>query len=54
MESTGEDFDPELHEGITEIPAPDDASKGKVIDTIEKGYYLHDKIIRYAKVVIGK
>lgn len=54
MESTGEVFDPELHEGITEIPAPNDDMKGKVIDTIEKGYLLNDKIIRYAKVVIGK
>ncbi len=54
MESTGEDFDPELHEAITEIPAPNDKMKGKVIDTIEKGYYLNDKIIRHAKVVVGK
>lgn len=54
MESTGEDFDPELHEAITEIPAPNEDMKGKVIDTIEKGYYLNEKIIRYAKVVVGK
>ena len=54
MESTGQDFDPELHEAITEIPAPSDELKGKIIDTIEKGYYLNDKIIRYAKVVVGK
>lgn len=54
MESTGELFDPELHEGITEIPAPSDDMKGKVIDTIEKGYTLNEKIIRYAKVVVGK
>ena len=52
MDSTGEIFDPEKHEAITEIPAPDMA--GKVVDTVEKGYYLHDKIIRYAKVVVGK
>ena len=54
MDSTGADFDPELHEAISEIPAPDDSMKGKVIDTIENGYYLRDKIIRHAKVVVGK
>ncbi len=54
MESTGEDFDPELHEAITEIPAPNDEMKGKVMDTVEKGYFLKDKIIRHAKVVVGK
>ncbi len=54
MESTGEDFDPELHEAITEIPAPSEDMKGKVIDTVEKGYFLKDKIIRHAKVVVGK
>ena len=54
MTSTGEEFDPELHEAITEIPAPSDEMKGKVIDTVEKGYTLKDKIIRHAKVVVGK
>ena len=54
MASTGTDFDPELHEAITEIPAPSEEMKGKVVDTIEKGYYLHDKIIRHAKVVVGR
>ena len=54
MESTGLAFDPELHEAITEIPAPQDDMKGKVIDTIETGYSLNDKIIRHAKVVVGK
>ncbi|MGB0863816.1 MAG: nucleotide exchange factor GrpE [Saprospiraceae bacterium] len=54
MESTGEVFDAEFHEAITEIPAPTEEMKGKVIDTIEKGYTLGDKIIRYAKVVVGK
>lgn len=54
MESTGEDFDPEFHEAITEIPAPTEDMKGKVIDTVETGYFLNDKIIRYAKVVVGK
>lgn len=54
MESTGEVFDPELHEAVTEIPAPDESMKGKIVDTILTGYYLNDKIIRYAKVVVGK
>lgn len=51
MDSTGKPFDPEFHEAITEIPMPD--RKGEVIDTVEKGYILNDKIIRYAKVVVG-
>ncbi len=54
MESTEADFDPELHEAITEIPSPTPELKNKVVDTIEKGYYLNDKIIRFAKVVVGK
>ena len=54
MESTGVDFDPEYHEAITDIPSPSEDMKGKVIDTIEKGYTLNDKIIRYAKVVVAK
>ncbi len=54
MISTGEDFDPELHEAVTELPVTDEAMKGKVVDTIETGYYLNDKIIRHAKVVVGK
>lgn len=49
----GMDFDPELHEAITQIPAPKPKLKGKVVDVIEKGYLLKDKVIRYAKVVIG-
>ena len=53
MTSTGEPFDAEYHEAITEIPAPDESMKGKVIDTLEKGYMLNDKIIRHAKVVVG-
>ncbi len=54
METTGTDFDPDLHEAVTEIPAPTEDMKGKVIDTLEKGYMLNDKIIRHAKVVVGK
>jgi molecular chaperone GrpE len=54
MTSIGKDFDPDIHEAITEIPAPSSNMKGKVIDQLEKGYYLNDKIIRFAKVVVGK
>lgn len=54
METIGNEFNPEFHEAITEIPAPDESLKGKVIDEVEKGYYLNDKIIRFAKVVVGK
>ncbi len=54
MESNGQAFDPELHDAISEIPIPDNKLKGKVIDTVEKGYRLNDKIIRHAKVVVGK
>ena len=54
METNGKPFDAELHEAITEIPAPNKKMKGHIIDTVEKGYYLNDKIIRHAKVVVGK
>ena len=54
MESDGKSFDAEMHEAITEVPAPSKKMKGKVIDTVEKGYLLNEKIIRYAKVVVGK
>ncbi|GEO03195.1 protein GrpE [Adhaeribacter aerolatus] len=53
MEAVGSAFDADVHEAITQIPAPDESQKGKVIDEVEKGYYLHDKVIRFAKVVIG-
>jgi molecular chaperone GrpE len=53
MEAKGVAFDAEVHEGITSIPAPSDDFKGKVLDELEKGYYLNDKVIRFAKVVIG-
>lgn len=52
MQSTGEAFDADLHEAVTEIPSPQMA--GKVVDTIERGYTLNGKIIRFAKVVVGK
>ncbi|MBN8672795.1 MAG: nucleotide exchange factor GrpE [Chitinophagales bacterium] len=54
METITQEFNPDLHEAITEIPAPSDELKGKVVDEVVKGYYLNDKIIRHAKVVVGK
>ena len=54
MESVNKDFNVELHEAITEIPAPNNKMKGKVVDEVTKGYFLNDKIIRFAKVVVGK
>ncbi len=53
MDSIGTPFDPELHEAITNIPAPNDELKGKVIDEMEKGYSLNDKVVRFAKVIVG-
>jgi molecular chaperone GrpE len=53
MESIKQDFDVEKHEAITEIPAPSASMKGKVIDEVTRGYYLNDKIIRFAKVIVG-
>ncbi|WOK06766.1 nucleotide exchange factor GrpE [Imperialibacter roseus] len=50
---TGHEFNPELHEAVTQFPAPDDSLKGRVIDVVEKGYVLGDKVIRFAKVVTG-
>lgn len=49
----GTDFNPDIHEAITQIPAPKKKLKGKIVDTIEKGYYLGEKVIRFAKVVTG-
>lgn len=54
MESVNKDFNVELHEAITEIPAANNKMKGKVVDEVTKGYFLNDKIIRFAKVVVGK
>lgn len=54
IEATGEIFDTDHHEAIATIPAPDESQKGKVIDCVQKGYYLHDKVIRFAKVVVGE
>lgn len=54
MDSIDTDFDVHKHEAIAEVPVEDDIKKGKVIDEIVKGYYLNDKLIRFAKVIVGK
>lgn len=48
-----DDFNPDLHEAITQIAAPDERLKGKILDVVEKGYLLNEKVIRFAKVVVG-
>ena len=53
MVSKGDSFNADLHESVTQFPAPSDDLKGKVIEEIEKGYYLNDKVIRFAKVIVG-
>jgi len=53
MNSVGKPFDVDLHEAITNIPAPSEELKGKVVDEVEKGYLLNGKVIRFAKVVVG-
>lgn len=53
METLGNAFDPDLQEAITNIPAPTEEWKGKVIDEMEKGYFLNDKVVRFAKVIVG-
>lgn len=54
IESTGELFDTDFHEAVTTFPAPEEDQKGKVIDTVLKGYKLNDKVLRHAKVVVGQ
>ena len=53
MECLGQDPDPELHEAVAQIPAPSEETKGKIIEELERGYYLNDKVVRFAKVVTG-
>lgn len=53
MEAKGTDFNPDLHEAITQLPAPDESQKGKVLEVAEKGYLLGDKVVRHAKVIVG-
>jgi molecular chaperone GrpE len=54
MEAKGLSFDSDVHEAIANVPAPEEALKGKVIEDVEKGYYLNDKVLRFAKVVVGQ
>jgi molecular chaperone GrpE len=54
MDSQGQAFDPDIHEAITKIPATSKKMKGKVVDVIEKGYMINEKVIRFAKVVVGE
>lgn len=53
IEAKGEKFDENLHEAVTQIPAPSEDMKGKVVDVVEKGYFLNNKVLRYAKVVVA-
>ena len=54
MESTGTDFDADIYEAVTTFPAPDESMKGKVIDTVQKGYTINEKVLRHAKVEVGQ
>ncbi|RLD63152.1 MAG: nucleotide exchange factor GrpE [Bacteroidetes bacterium] len=54
VDAMNKEFDTDIHEAVTKIPAPDKKLKGKVVDVVSKGYYLNDKIIRFPKVVIGE
>ncbi len=54
IDSTGKEFDVDVHDAVTTFPAPDESQKGKVIDTVLTGYMLNDKVLRHAKVVVGQ
>ena len=54
MESTGADFNPDIHEAVAMVPADDETPAGKVKDTVQKGYMLNDKVLRHAKVVVAQ
>ena len=54
IEAVGKEFDADLHEAVAKFPAPSEEQKGKVIDVVQRGYKLGDKILRYAKVVVGE
>lgn len=54
MTTTGETFDADIHEAVTTFPAPSEEMKGKIIDTVQKGYSINDKVLRHAKVVVGQ
>jgi molecular chaperone GrpE len=53
IEAKDQKFDENLHEAVTQFPATDESQKGMVVDVVEKGYYLNDKVLRYAKVVVA-
>jgi len=54
MQAKGQAFDPELHDAISQVPAPDPKMKGMVLDVVEKGYLLNEKVLRHAKVLVGQ
>ena len=54
IDSNDKEFNTELHEAVTTFPATDESQKGKVMDTVQKGYTLNDKVLRHAKVVVGQ
>jgi molecular chaperone GrpE len=54
IEAIGKELNTDIHEAITKIPVQDDAMKGKIVDVVQKGYMLNDKVIRFSKVVIGE
>jgi len=54
IESLNKDFNVDLHDAVAKVPVQDESLKGKVVDVVEKGYYLHDKVMRHAKVVVGE
>ena len=54
IEAIGKDFNTDLHEALTKIPSPSEDMKGKIVDVVQKGYYLNEKVIRFAKVVVGE
>lgn len=54
MDAESTEFNPDLHEAISAVPVPDESLKGKILDTVEKGYMINDKVLRHAKVVVGK
>ena len=54
MDSLGQEFDSEFHEAVTNIPAPTEDLKGKVVAVVEEGYFLNEKVVRFAKVVVGE
>jgi molecular chaperone GrpE len=54
IESLNSDFNVDLHEAVNKVPVEDESMKGKVVDVVEKGYWLHDKVLRFSKVVVGE